>query len=75
MHTSTYIRAQSSMAVEYTDCISAESKTTSNECPGYDIKSSDGETPVLELWEYEAPLHICYTLVHSDLIGSYLWVK
>ena len=21
-----------------------------NECPGYDTKQSDGETPVLELW-------------------------
>ena len=22
-----------------------------NECPGYDTKTSDGEAPVLELWE------------------------
>ena len=34
-------------AVEYTDCISAERY----EYPGYDIKKSDGEAPVmLELW-------------------------
>ena len=38
-------------AVEYTDCISAERKDPSpNECPGYDIKQSDGGVPVLELW-------------------------
>ena len=31
-------------AVEYTDC-------TSNKCPGYDTKQSDGEVPaMLELW-------------------------
>ena len=36
--------AQSAGAVEYTDC-------TSNECPGYDTKQSNGEVPaVLELW-------------------------
>ena len=32
--------AQSAGVVEYIDCISAE-------CPGYDIKSSDGEAPVM----------------------------
>ena len=37
-------------AVEYTEFISAESKTP-NECSGYDSKQSDGEVPVmLELW-------------------------
>ena len=36
---------------EYTDCISAEGKTPSYECPAYDTKSSDSEAPVmLELW-------------------------
>ena len=35
--------AQSTGAVEYTDC-------TSNKCPGYDTKQSDGEAPgMLEL--------------------------
>ena len=35
-------------AVEYTDCISAD---TANECPTYDIKQSDGEASVmLDLW-------------------------
>ena len=35
--------AQSAGAVEYTDCISAEELNSSNECPGYDTKKSDGE--------------------------------
>ena len=39
------------MAVEYTDCISAEEyDPTHSECLGYDIKQSDGEAPILELW-------------------------
>ena len=43
--------AQSAGAVEYTNCFSAEGKSTSNECPRYDTKQSDGEVPVmLELW-------------------------
>ena len=38
-------------AVEYTDCISAEGKPHTNECPGYDTKQTDGEnTVMLELW-------------------------
>ena len=36
--------AQSAGAVEYTNCISADSL---NECPGYDTKQSDGETSVM----------------------------
>ena len=45
--------AQSSGAVEYTDCISAEGvRSSPNKCPGYDTKQSDGEAPViLELGE------------------------
>ena len=40
--------AHSAGAVEYTDCISADS---ANECSVYDAKQSDGEAPVtLELW-------------------------
>ena len=43
--------AQLAGAVEYTDCTSAEGKISSNECPEYDTKQSDGEIPVmLELW-------------------------
>ena len=43
--------AQLAGAVEYTDCTSAGGKTPPSECPGYDIKKSDGEVPaVLELW-------------------------
>ena len=43
--------AQSAAAVEYVNCISAEGSDSPNECPGYDIKQSDGEAPVmLLLW-------------------------
>ena len=38
-------------AVEYTDYISSEGSDSPNECPRYEIKQSDAETPVmLELW-------------------------
>ena len=37
--------------MEYTNYISAEPEDSSNDCPGYDTKQSDGEAPVmLELW-------------------------
>ena len=37
------------------DCISAEEENSSNECPLYDTKQSDGEAPVmLELWEMQS---------------------
>ena len=43
--------AQSARAVEYTDCTSTEGLHSSNECPEYDTKQSDGEVPVMvELW-------------------------
>ena len=43
--------AQSAGAVEYTYYISVEEKDFSNKCPGYGIKQSNGEAPVmLELW-------------------------
>ena len=54
---------------------------TGNECPGYDIKQSDGETPVmLELWGIWNTFHCYRSQVNSDqdwkhLIASYLWVK
>ena len=40
------------IAVEYTDCISAEVyDPPHNDYPGYDTKQSDGEVPVMmELW-------------------------
>ena len=43
--------AQSAGAIEYTDCISTEGYNPHphNESPGYDIKQSDGDTPVLVL--------------------------
>ena len=45
---------QSAGVVEYTDCTSAEEWDPCNECPGYDIKQSDGEVPVmLGLWEMQ----------------------
>ena len=38
-----------------------------NECPGYDIKQSDGETPVmLELWGLQSTLSL-------PLLQGYLW--
>ena len=37
-------------AVEYTECIFAESKTLPTECPRYGIKLSDGEAPALKIW-------------------------
>ena len=41
--------AQSSGAVEYTDCIGV--RPPHNVCPGYDTKQSDGKVQVmLELW-------------------------
>ena len=44
--------AQSSGAVQYTDCIPAEGRRfCTNNCPGYDTKQSDGKDTVkLELW-------------------------
>ena len=43
--------AKSAGAAEYTNCISAEGKDSSNECPQYNTKQSDGQDPVmLELW-------------------------
>ena len=43
--------AQSAEGVGYIDNLFAKSKISPNKCPGYDIKQSDGEAPVmLELW-------------------------
>ena len=40
--------AQPAGAVKYTGCFSAEVyDPTSNECPRYDTKQSDGEVPVV----------------------------
>ena len=38
---------QSTGAVEYGNCISAEGLYSCNKCPRYDIKQSDGEAPVM----------------------------
>ena len=43
--------AQSDEAVKYINYFSAKGEDSSNECPVYDTKQSDGEAPVmLELW-------------------------
>ena len=43
--------AQAARVVKYPDCISADGQHSPNKCPGYDIKQSDGEAPVmLEIW-------------------------
>ena len=42
--------AQSTEAVKYTDCISAEELDSSTECPVNDIKQSDGEAPAFKIW-------------------------
>ena len=62
--------AQSTGAVEYTDCTFAEGEDPPpNECPRYDTKQSDGEAPVmLELWRMES------TLLLPSLPGS-LWPR
>ena len=39
--------AQSAWAAEYTDCISAKGYDSTNECPVYDTKQSDGEISVM----------------------------
>ena len=39
--------AQSAGAVEYTDCIYAVGSDSSNECPRYDTKPSNGEAPIM----------------------------
>ena len=41
-------RAQLTVPVEYTDCISRGVRLP-NECPVYETKQSDGEDPVFEL--------------------------
>ena len=47
--------AQSTGAVEYTDCISVEDKDLHNKCSRYDTKQSDDEVLVmLELWEMQS---------------------
>ena len=39
------------LCIAHSDCASAEGKTPTNECPGYDTKQSDAEVPaVLEFW-------------------------
>ena len=48
--------AQSSEAVEYTDCFSAEELDPPQRVSWYNPKQSDGEVPVLlELWSAEHP--------------------
>ena len=41
------VLAPSAGTAEYTNCISAEGENSTNECPGYDTKQSDGKTSVM----------------------------
>ena len=62
---------QSAEAVEFTDCISAEGKDYSNDCPGYDTKPSDGEALVmLSFEECGVPLRCHHSLVVLDRVLS-----
>ena len=36
-------------SVEYTDCKEARLPTTTDKCPGYDIKPFNGKAPTVEL--------------------------
>ena len=47
VQSSIYLSPHPDGVVEYIDCISAESKDPTNECPRYDIKPSNGGTPGL----------------------------
>ena len=65
-------------AGEYTDCVSAVGYDSPNESPGYDIKQSDGEVPViLELWGMRSTLLLpslpglpCLGVGASDIVLS-----
>ena len=46
-NTSAMDMVQSSEATEYTDCLFTEVQDSTNRCPGYDTKQSDGEAPVM----------------------------
>ena len=51
---------------------------SSNECPGYDIKQSDGQAPVmLELWEMKSTLSLSSLPgpLWPEVVASDLWVK
>ena len=75
--------AQSTGAVEYTDCTSADGKTPlPNESPGCDTKQSDDEGQINagDLGNAEYPFIAIaprFTLARSGstLQGSYIWVK
>ena len=43
-----YALAQTVVALECTDCISAERSDSPNECPAYDTKQYDGDAPVMQ---------------------------
>ena len=47
IYTSFHLTAQSTGAVEYTDCILAKGKDSLNVCLSYDTKQSDGEASVM----------------------------
>ena len=61
-------KAEWAGVVEYTDYTSAEGENPPNESPGYDTKQSDGEAPVLELWEMRRTTSL-------PLLPGPLWVR
>ena len=48
-------KTQLAGVVEYNDCIFAEGKDSPNECPRYNTKQSDGETPARALGNVKYP--------------------
>ena len=44
------LEAQSTWAVKYTDCISADRLDSPNKCPEYGTKQSDGEASVIQYY-------------------------
>ena len=75
--------AQSAGTEEYSDWISTEGLDSSNECPKYDIKQSDGKAPVmLELWGMRTtpllplfPGPLCFGVVAPDKVLSMSQIK
>ena len=42
--------------------------TPPNKCFGYDTKPSEGEAPVMDLWECGMPLRCYYSKVHRPIV-------
>ena len=71
-------KAQSAWATEYADSISEEEYDSLKECPGYEMKQSDGEAPViLRLWGMQStpllpsfPAPLRFAVVAPDRVLS-----